>query len=66
MATMSKEPTSTYAGCTLTLDELANARYQIETWADKTFSRHDQKMYENIRSLCTFAQGMWFQNKKES
>lgn len=55
---------SEYAGRTMTDKELADARFEVEQWAYKTYCKENPKMYDDICHLCTLAQGMWFKSKK--
>lgn len=59
------KPTSTYVGRSMTIDELADAREAVERWASRTYERTNPKMLRDISHLCTLAQGMWYQTRKE-
>ena len=54
-----------YAGESMSLDELLDARSAIETWANETYHFANPKMYNNIRRVCTLAQGMWYKLSQE-
>jgi len=59
------KPTSVYAGRSMTINEFADAREAVEMWASKTFARSNPKLYNDICHLCTLANGMWFNSRKE-
>lgn len=54
------KPTSTYAGYRMTIDQLADAREAVETWASHAYARTNPSLYRDIRHMCTLAQGMWY------
>jgi len=49
----------------MTINEFADAREAVEMWASKTFARSNPKLYNDICHLCTLANGMWFNSRKE-
>lgn len=58
-------PKSTYAGHTMTLDELIEARSTIEEWANEKYALRNAKLYRDICHVCTLAQGMWYQGMRK-
>jgi len=56
---------SEYGGRTMTLGELLDARQAVETWANGAYHFSDPKLYGDICHLCTLAQGMWYNSRKE-
>ena len=54
-----------YAGRSMTLYELLEARSAIETWANETYHFANPQMYNDICHVCTLAQGMWYKLSRE-
>jgi len=54
-----------YAGRSMTLYELLDARLAIETWANETYHFANPQMYDDICHVCTLAQGMWYRLSNE-
>ena len=60
-----EQKSAKYAGRSMTLDELLDARSAIETWANKTYHFSNPQMYDDICHVLTLAQGMWYKLSKE-
>jgi hypothetical protein len=60
-----KRRVSEYADRTMTAEQLAQARYETEQWANRMFAVRNPELYADITHMCTLAQGMWYKTARD-